>query len=528
MPLGKKKADKETNKLFAFVKAGDVHGLKATLKKRHVDLNIRDEEEWTPLCWAVFNGHLEMAQELLRCGAWVNVKDNQGRFPLYFACGWGGEYGENGIFSKILLDAGADIDAVTNDDWSSLYLCAFKGRVSSARELVKRGANVFLVDTQGRTAYHIAAMRKNQPIQELIRAKVEETLRESSKQGQTSVMKKILSGSFDVNINAPQADGRTALHFSMEEGKESSMKLLIEYKADPFVTTKKGETPQDLAANHGNLVLLKLYRKFLMDLGIKVELPKSSDILRSNPKNPKFRNKTQSVLRADSHTNLPGIHSIQKRRRAPLRESLRRTSSTALIHTEQEYQSSSFENSLTDLLDPQEAEIAKKDPYLCGLVKQLTQTTITTETVSFSNLAYGTLLCRLEELVRKLDQTSFEMEDLGALLHTLGMKTKAEIAQQAKLFQPEPFHTVKLVDHYFALACDDDEVDEIIIDPTLAENYLELMGQTTVAEDEKHDSKEIFEQLMSTVKKNSDSSIIEMRKSGSSSSLINALQPKTS
>ena len=40
MPLGKKKADKETNKLFAFVKAGDVHGLKATLKKRHVDLNM--------------------------------------------------------------------------------------------------------------------------------------------------------------------------------------------------------------------------------------------------------------------------------------------------------------------------------------------------------------------------------------------------------------------------------------------------------------------------------------------------------
>lgn len=80
----------------------------------------RDEQEWTPLCWAVFNGHLECAVELVRAGAWVNVTDDQGRCPLYFACGWAEEAGESGAMAQFLLESEADPDVITQDDWSSL------------------------------------------------------------------------------------------------------------------------------------------------------------------------------------------------------------------------------------------------------------------------------------------------------------------------------------------------------------------------------------------------------------------------
>lgn len=72
------------------------------------------------MCWAVFNGYLDIAKELIAAGSWVNVKDSQGRSPLYFASGWGGEYGESGEFTRFLLNSAANINAVTNDDWSPL------------------------------------------------------------------------------------------------------------------------------------------------------------------------------------------------------------------------------------------------------------------------------------------------------------------------------------------------------------------------------------------------------------------------
>ena len=61
-----------------------------------------------------------MAKELIKGGAWVNVKDDQGRSPLYFASGWGGNDGESGAFTRFLLQSTAEIDVLTNDDWSAL------------------------------------------------------------------------------------------------------------------------------------------------------------------------------------------------------------------------------------------------------------------------------------------------------------------------------------------------------------------------------------------------------------------------
>ena len=178
------------------------------------------------------------------------------------------------------------------------YLSAFKGRTEVARELLKDGADIFLSDTQQRTPYDIALMRKHDDIKVLIRKTAEEKLRLSAAKGETSEMKRLLiNNPFGIDVNAQDKDGFSALHFAMKYGRETAVKLLIDNLADPLVETNAGDTPQDLAAQQGNIVLLKLYKKFFSETGVDVELPSSGAIVSNDDRG-------NSAIKAASESNL--------------------------------------------------------------------------------------------------------------------------------------------------------------------------------------------------------------------------------
>jgi len=395
----------------------------------------------------VFSGHLEVALELIKHGAWLNVKDNQGRFPLYFACGWGGEYGENGLFTKILLDAGADISAVTTDEWSALYLASFKGRVAAARHLVQRGADIFQADTQGRTPYDIAVLRKNAAIQTLIKAKAEELFREGAKTGDSKIVKKIVNSTINLNVNAPEADGSTALHHAMKGGHENIVKLLIQADADPFVTDSKGRTPQSLAAEQGNLVLLKMYHKFLQVKGVSVDLPKSVDILRRDvtAQSLAVRNaKSQSLLLHKRSVNSP-----TRKKKMTSRLHMNRSTSSVLLQDKKEGKNiSTFDKKISGLSASEEQKAAV-DSHLSEIVKYCTHGG---NTNFLSNSPYDAYLCHLEEYLHLLEKANMQDDNVTSILHSVGIKSNQQIKEAAQSYDSLPsklpFIDEKLIEQY--------------------------------------------------------------------------------
>jgi ankyrin repeat protein len=56
----------------------------------------------------------------------------------------------------VLLDAGADINAVNEGDYTALHGAAFRGLNEVIKILVDRGANINARDYRGRTAFRIA------------------------------------------------------------------------------------------------------------------------------------------------------------------------------------------------------------------------------------------------------------------------------------------------------------------------------------------------------------------------------------
>jgi cytohesin len=50
------------------------------------DVNkANNNDGWTPIWWASFNGHLEVVQALIAAGADVNKADNDGSTPISWA-----------------------------------------------------------------------------------------------------------------------------------------------------------------------------------------------------------------------------------------------------------------------------------------------------------------------------------------------------------------------------------------------------------------------------------------------------------
>ncbi|MFT4327410.1 MAG: ankyrin repeat domain-containing protein [Wolbachia pipientis] len=106
----------------------------------------------TPLHIAVRYGHKEVAELLLNKGANVNAVERRKWTPLHTAV----KSGKVEV-AELLLDRGANVNAVDNLDMTPLHFALKYNREELVRLLLDRGANVNAVDKKGRTPLSIVA-----------------------------------------------------------------------------------------------------------------------------------------------------------------------------------------------------------------------------------------------------------------------------------------------------------------------------------------------------------------------------------
>lgn len=109
----------------------------------------------------------EVIETLLAAGADLRLTTNDGSTPLMVAAGLGRATFQPGLQRgrrsvgaeeavNVLLDAGADINAVNEADFTALHGAAFRGLNEVIQILVDRGANIDARDYRGRTPYRLA------------------------------------------------------------------------------------------------------------------------------------------------------------------------------------------------------------------------------------------------------------------------------------------------------------------------------------------------------------------------------------
>jgi len=178
----------------------------------------------TPILFAVYNGHPELAQLFRDRGAVLTFGE---------ACALGDE-----TLAMRMLDADpALLDAYSEDGFPPVGLAVFFRHPTLAKELIDRGADV---NAAARNAFRVAPVHAAAAVRD------------------AGTMRLLLARGADAN--ARQQLGYTALHTAAQLGDEEIVDLLLAHGADPRAAGDDGKTPADLAETHGQLEIVKRLR----------------------------------------------------------------------------------------------------------------------------------------------------------------------------------------------------------------------------------------------------------------------------
>jgi len=234
---------------------------------------VNAKETWggtTALMWAVSDGHLDAARMLVARGADINARSNylpaangrgfEGRLPIQakpdqaveeYASGWltplmfAARQGDLEI-ARVLVSAGADVNAIGGDGKNALALAIFNGNYALASFLIDSKANVNQPDAQRFTPLFWAVDRRNME-------KGSNGFAWLVTEDPLPLIKRLLDAGADPNFlvnNTPRSRNRggsprivfaTALMRAAFAGDLELSKLLLSYGADPHVLSCDNE-----------------------------------------------------------------------------------------------------------------------------------------------------------------------------------------------------------------------------------------------------------------------------------------------
>jgi uncharacterized protein len=243
---------------------------------------VNEREKWggtTALMWAVSERHPEAVKLLIEQGADVKARSNfvpaangrgfEGRTPdagdtgrkvEEFASGWLtplmlAAREDDMESARLLIAAGADVNAVAGDGKNALSLAIFNGHYDLASYLVDNKADVNNADTQRFTPLFWAVDRRNMETAPNFPWMIT--------QDPLPLIKKLLDAGANPNAlvnNTPRARMRagsprivfaTPLMRAAFSGDLDLVKLLLSHRADPKVVSSDGETMLSAAAGLG-------------------------------------------------------------------------------------------------------------------------------------------------------------------------------------------------------------------------------------------------------------------------------------
>jgi len=127
------------------------------LLDRGAKVDVRDNDGKTPLLDAVYSAQIETVKILLQAGADIKARDKRGNTVLHIV-----KYGFSGEdvvpVAKLLVEHGADINAVSDAEGTTLSHAMSLKKKGLAEFLLKRGVDINIKNSEGSTSLHNVAL----------------------------------------------------------------------------------------------------------------------------------------------------------------------------------------------------------------------------------------------------------------------------------------------------------------------------------------------------------------------------------
>ncbi|XP_069972152.1 transient receptor potential cation channel subfamily A member 1 homolog isoform X2 [Penaeus vannamei] len=191
------------------------------LAKHGALLDAQDKYGQTPLHFASMTGNLAAARDLIRCGAVVEIEDNQQMTPIIVAA----TYGYTDIVRLLLIQAKANIRQADSSKQNALHRAAKGGHLEIVKMMIQTAKT----------------MKNFQSFLDARDAKKKTSLYHAASNGHAEVVASLLAEGADVD--ADNVTLATPLHAAASVGNVLVISMLLEYNAQLDATDLYQRTP---------------------------------------------------------------------------------------------------------------------------------------------------------------------------------------------------------------------------------------------------------------------------------------------
>ena len=248
--------------LLHYAANGEDAGLIEFLLDKGAKIDLAGPQLNTPLHVAAAHDRREAVGALVKRGAALEIKDDYGRTALVLCARERGQ----AATARILIDAGADVNAVDKFGSDALELAAWRGKAELIDLLLEKGAKVpesgqkwgaglFQAASQGLTTLFGRLTNKGQDLK-AVDPSGESLLHSAAAGGAAEIVGALLDKGFDPA--RPDRFGWTPLHYAALNNRSDAARILIEKGAPIEARTIMGQTPYHVALDRKAEVVLWL------------------------------------------------------------------------------------------------------------------------------------------------------------------------------------------------------------------------------------------------------------------------------
>ncbi|XP_073989045.1 uncharacterized protein isoform X1 [Rhodnius prolixus] len=243
----------------------DINGVRRAL--RFVDVNSSGSDLVTAIHLVAEKGYTEMAKFLVTVkGINLNLRTVYGNTPLKLSV-----YHNHFKITIILLEAGADPNALSLFDMTPLHTATFHGRLPFVEALIEYKADVNVIDCFDRTPLYMSLISyPSESITYLLlkvganpnfKNKAQLSLLHLASLGAHSMLQVFTVATllyFGADVNAKDIKQETPLHKAALSGYTPLINLLVQNGADINEKNIWGQTPMNIAKIHKNTSAIRI------------------------------------------------------------------------------------------------------------------------------------------------------------------------------------------------------------------------------------------------------------------------------
>ena len=246
--------------LHAAAGAGNLKTVQLLLKAR-ADVDRLDRDNATALIWAAVSCKKDIIGTLIEAGACLHVRDSDGSSPLHYAAM---QTAVPGMANGLLAAAGPEgrllVNLRDNSGDTPLHCAALRGNDVAVEALLKAGAFPNATNLDNLTALHSAAGFGNLVgtcSSPCFDSQNDLALDPRGVAAVQDVMWRLIRAGAD--LNAPDAEGNTALHTAIFVRQVAAVEALLAAGADTLASNSEGITPRQAVELVGDAAIRRLF-----------------------------------------------------------------------------------------------------------------------------------------------------------------------------------------------------------------------------------------------------------------------------